>query len=214
MNARRLGCEASVLAAVHGAVRLGMDQELCCLLRRAGLGEDAVTAIRLRGSGREYGVILPTDRTWSQPRLRGYAFSAGFRALAGGHQVLIVPPADVRLQPRLANAHWIFQAKEVPACGDVDALTRCIEARGGKASLAACEAALASPLARERIFGLVFGGHLEMDLMTELTGESVVRRRPPCWTFGWGALGWQLLQIDQADSSAPPEATALAPLPH
>lgn len=207
-DAKRLGYEASVLASVHGATRLGLDQELCLLLARAGLGEDAVAAVRLRGAGRDYGVILPTRRTWRHSQLRGLVHAVGVRAIAGGHRVLIVPPDDVQREPRLANAHHIFQRKLVPSCGDLEVVARHVEELGGEASLATCEGALASPLAEERIFGLVFAGHLEIDLSIVLTDRSVVRLRQPGWTFDWAALGWGLLRSDGGDPVASSEAAA------
>lgn len=203
-----------MLGSVHGATRLGLDRELCFQLARAGLADDAVTAIRFRGAGREYGVILPTHRTWKHTRLRGSVRAVGLRASAAGRHVLIVPPSDVQRQPRLANAHHIFQKKLVPSWGDAELTTRCIEESGGRASLSACEAALASPLARGRVFGLAFAGHLEIDLETELTDRSIVRLRPPGWTFGWGALGWPLLSSDLADASASIDPASATHGPH
>ncbi|MGV7030528.1 hypothetical protein [Methylobacterium symbioticum] len=214
INARRLGCEASVLATVHGAIRLGLDRDLCTQLARAGLEQDAVTAVLFRGSGREYGVILPTHRTWRHSRLRGLAFSVGRRASAAGRLVLVVPPVEVQRQPRLANAHRIFDGKVVPACGDADAVKRCIEEHGGEAPLASCEASLAGQLARERVFGLAFGGHLEIDLATEFTDRSAVRLRQPCWTFDWDALGWAVIPMPSSDPSARSEAAAAEARPH
>lgn len=204
-NAKRLGYEASILASVHGAIRLGVDRELCLRLGRAGLGEDAVTAVRFRVSGGEYGVILPTYRTWRHARPRGLAFAVGRRALTDGYGVLIVSPTDVQQEPRLSNAHRIAHEKLVPACGDARSVARCIEELGGEAPLAACEAALASPLARGRIFGLVFGGQLDIDFSAEITDRSIVRLRPPCWAFDWDALGWHPIQSNDEPPAAPPE---------
>ena len=118
----------------------------------------------------------------------------------------------MRLEPRLANALRIFQRKETPASGDAEAVTRIIEARGGEASLSECEAALDSPLARERIFGLVFGGHLQMDLSSALTERSTVRLRPPDWTFRWDVLGWHPIVGESAGPPPPPDVATI-PVP-
>lgn len=211
-NAKRLSFEASAVAAVHGALGLGIDHDLRGLLAHSGLGEDAVAAVRFRGPDREYGVILPTDRTWKRPRLRRLAYSVAAQASASGVRSLVVPPAHVRLEPRLANALRIFQRKETPASGDAEAVTRIIEARGGEASLSECEAALDSPLARERIFGLVFGGHLQMDLSSALTERSTVRLRPPDWTFRWDVLGWHPIVGESAGPPPPPDVATI-PVP-
>lgn len=209
-NAQRLGYEASVVAAVHGALHLGIDRDLCGLLADSGLGKDAVAAVRFRGSGREYGVILPTDRTWKRPRLRRLAYSVAALASVDGVECLVVPPRAVRLEPRLANALRIFHRKETPASGDAEAVNRIIETLGGEAPLVDCEAGLDSPRARERIFGLVFGGHLEIDLSTELTGRSAVRLRPPDWTFHWDVLGWHPVDGGPAGPPPPPDAPTIA----
>ncbi|MGW5837951.1 hypothetical protein ACWFZ6_08010 [Methylorubrum extorquens] len=192
-------------------MRLGLDDELCRLLGRAGLGEDAVTAVRFRGSGRESGVIVPTHRTWDRSRLRALAFEVACRALHDERDVLVVPPAEVEREPRLTNARRIFGAKEVPAYGDASALVRCIALRGGEATLADCEAALAGPFARKRIFGLVFGGHVEIDLSTELAEQTLVRLRSQDWTFGWNALGWR--SIDTTCRGRPWDASTEAHRP-
>lgn len=213
-NASRLGYEASVLGSVYGATRLGPDQELCLQLARAGLADDALTAIRFRGAGIEYSVILPTHRTWKHSRLRESIRAVGMRAVATGRHILIVSPSDVQRQPRLSNAHHIFQKKLVPGWGDAELTTRCIEGGGGEASLVDCEAALASPLARGRVFGLAFAGHVEIDLATELTDRSIVRLKPPGWTFGWDALGWSLLPSASADTSASSDPACAAPGSH
>ena len=179
------------------------------MLARFGLGEEAVAAVHFRGSGREYRVILPTDRTWKRPRLRRVVYSAATVASAGGAESLVVPPADVRLEPRLANALPISHRKETPASGAVEALNCIIAARGGQAPLAECEAGLDSPQARERIFGLVYGGHLKLDLNTELNDRSAVRLRPPDWTFSWDVLGWQPIVGDPAGQRLPAEAPTI-----
>jgi hypothetical protein len=191
-NARRLAYEATVLMSVHGA----------------GLGSDTVVAVRFRRSGSEYGVVLPTDRTWNQPRLRDLAFAVGYRAATGGHRVVIASPAEVRAQPRLGNAQSIFHTKAPPACGDLEELTRHIDERGGEAPLIDCRAALSGRDARERIFGLLFGGHLRMDLTTPLTDQSVVRLRLPDQASGWEALGWHLLRTEDASSPSSQHAAA------
>lgn len=203
-----------MLGSVHGATRLGPDRELCLQLAHAGLADDAITAIRFRGAGREYGVILPTYRTRKHARLRETMRVVGLRALETGRHILIVPPGDVQRQPRLSNAHQIFQRKLVPSWGDAELTSRCIEDCCGEASLGACEAALASPLARGRVFGLAFSGHLEIDLATELTDQSIVRLRLPGWTFGWDALGWPLLTSDLADTSASTDPAFAVHGPH
>ncbi|MCJ2121777.1 hypothetical protein [Methylobacterium sp. J-077] len=190
LNAKRLEYEASVLASIYGAVRLGEDLELAGLLREVGLGEDAISALRFRQNSSEFGVILPTDHTWNQGRLKDRAIGVGLRESAVGRSVLIVPPAEVRLQPRLHNAKRIYHTKMVPACGDLETLTTCIDARGDGASLIDCEAALAGPHPRNRIFGLVYGGHFTMDLMAGITDQSVVRLRHPHPNWCWEALGW------------------------
>jgi len=208
---RRLGCKASILASVHGAIRLGLDQDLCCQLARVGLEEDAVTVIRFRGLEIEYSVILPTCRTWKQARLRGLAFEVDRRVQTDGHHVLVVPPADVQRKPRFANAHYVFHEKLVPACGDVHAVTRCIKQFGGEAPLDACQAALSGPLGRRRIFGLLLGGHIEIDLAFELPDRSIVRLREQCWAFDWAVLGWRLLGLEQEDQIIPAEAAGFHP---
>lgn len=208
-NAKRLEYEATVLASVYGALRLGRDEELRSLLARRGLGEDAISALRFREADAEYGVILPTDRTWNLPRLQGLTFDAGFDMSAAGHRILVVPPADVRLQPRLANAQHVFHAKKAPACGDLDVLIRWIETQGGEAPLDACVAALDSPGARERIFGLVFGGHLALDLASAITDLSIVRLGSRCRTSSWDRLGWRILQTDRARACTPPDAVEM-----
>jgi hypothetical protein len=191
LNAKRLDYEASVLASVYGAVRLGEDLELTGLLREVGLGEDAISALRFRQNGSEYSVILPTERTWKQARLKDRAFGVGLRESAVGRSVLIVPPAEVRLQPRLRNAKRIYHTKMVPACGDMETLIACINAWGDGASLIDCEAALAGPHPRNRVFGLVYGGHFAMDLMVGITDQSVVRLRHPHPNGCWETLGWR-----------------------
>lgn len=194
LNVKRLEYEASVLASVHGVVRIGCHEELADLLRQASLGDDAISALLFRGTGREYDVILPTDRTWNQTRLRQRVFEVGLRASAVGRRILIVPPAELRLQPRLRNAQKIFHTKTVPACGDRETTTACIDARGGEAALVECEAALAGPWSKERVFGLVYCGHLAMDLEVEITHSSAVRLRNPYPDWGWETLGWRPVQ--------------------
>lgn len=208
-NAKRLEYEATVLASVCGAVRLGRDEELRSSLARRGLGEDAVSALRFREADFEYGVVLPTDRTWNLPRLRGPTFDVGFEMSAAGHRILVVPPADVRLQPRLANAQHVFHAKKVPACGDLDVLIRWIETQGGEAPLDACVAALDSPGARERIFGLVFGGHLSLDLASKITGLNLLRLGSRCRMSSWDKLGWRILRTGRAPAGTSPDAAEL-----
>lgn len=200
-NAKRLEYEASVLATVHGAVRLKRADELSSLLARADLGADTAGALRFRESGVEYDLVLPTDRTWNLPRLRRAVADVGLRASSEGLRILIVPPAEVRSQPRLANAQHIFHAKKVPACGDLDRLTRWMQERGSEAPLVACEAELDSPEARERIFGLVFGGHLAIDLASPMTDQSIVRLRARRGTSSWDQLGWCSLRTDRASGS-------------
>jgi hypothetical protein len=199
LNVRRIEYEASVLASVHGAVRLGHDLELVGLLRGVGLSEDAISALRFRGTGGEYGVILPTERTWNQTRLKERAFDVGLRASATVRPILIISPAELRLEPRLGNAQHIFRAKTAPACGDMETLTACIDDRGGEAALVECEAALAGPHPRERVFGLVYSGHLAMNLEVGLTDRSAVRLRHPFPNWGWEALGWRPIQAAQPD---------------
>jgi hypothetical protein len=208
-NAKRLEYEASVLASVYGAVRLGRDEELRSLLARRGLGEDAVSALRFREADTEYGVILPTDRTWNLPRLQCLTFDVGFDMSTEGHRILVIPPADLRLQPRLANAQHVFHAKKAPARGDLDVLIRWIETHGGEATLGACVAALDSPGARERVFGLVFGGHLALDLASAITDLSIVRLGARFRTSSWDRLGWRILRTDRALACTSPDAAAM-----
>lgn len=208
-NAKRLEYEATVLASVCGAVRLARDEALRSTLARRGLGEDAVAALRFREADSEFGVILPTDRTWNLPRLRDTTLDVGFDLSAAGHRILVVPPADVRLQPRLANAQHVFHAKKAPACGDLDVLIRWIETQGGEAPLDACVTALDSPGARERIFGLVFGGHFALDLASAITDLSIVRLGSRCRTSSWDKLGWRILPTDRAPARTSPDAAEM-----
>jgi hypothetical protein len=190
LNAKRLEYEASVLASVHGAVRLGHDAELSDLLREGGLGDDAISALRFQGTGSEYSVVLPTDRTWNHARLKGRVLDIGLRASALGRSILIASPAIMRRQPRLGNALHIFHTMMVPACGDLERSTACVDARGGEATLLECQAAVPGRDPRRRIFGLVFGGHLVLDLHTEITDLSTVRLRSRQPDWGWEVLGW------------------------
>ncbi|CAO4171743.1 hypothetical protein IHEIED_01854 [Methylorubrum populi] len=73
--------------------------------------------------------------------------------------------------------------------GDAATLSRLLSAQGGEASLAECEAALASPFAHGRIFGLMAGGHVEIDLSVPLSADSLVRLQPPGWPFAEAGLG-------------------------
>lgn len=205
-NTRRLEYEASVLASICGAIPLGPDERLRDSLARRGMEEDAVGTVRFSEVDGKYGMILPTDRTWNQTRLRGLIYDAGFESSAAGERILIVPPADVRLQPRLANALCVFNQKKVPIRRDLDAVAGLLESRDGEAPLVACEAALDSPGARERIFGLLFGGYLELDLLSPITDRSMVRLGSRCRTSGWGQLGWRILRSDQEASFASPDA--------
>lgn len=191
---KRLEYEASVLASVNGAVRLGHDVELAGLLRRVGLGDDAISVLRLRGTDGEYRVILPTDRTWNHARLKERVLGVGLHASALGLPILIASPAVLRRQPRLGNAQHIFRAMTVPACGDLERSTACIDARSGEAALVECQAAVAGQDPRRRIFGLVFGGHLALDLDEEITDRSTVRLRSRRPDWGWEALGWRPIQ--------------------
>ena len=208
-NTKRLRYEVSVLAVVHGAIRLGIEQELCQRLAQAGLGEDAVTAVRFHAWDVVYDVIVPTYRTWTHPRLHGIALSVGLRVPAHRHLTLIAPPAEIQAEPRLGNAHRIFHDKLVPIRGDAGSAIRCIEEHGGQASLVACETALGSPFAKERIFGLVFGGYLEIDLTAEIAEQSIVRIGRDTESFDWAGLGWRMLANDEQDPSNSIEATAV-----
>ena len=77
-----------------------------------------------------------------------------------------------------------------PAIGDASALLRFLETQSGEASLAQCEAILASPFAGERIFGLMASGLVEIDLSLPICGQSRVRLRSSESPFDWvGARG-------------------------
>nr|WP_137827982.1 hypothetical protein [Methylobacterium sp. L1A1] len=186
-----------MLASVFGAVPLGHDEGLRNLLARRGLEEDAVGTLRFREADGEFGMILPTDRTWNQMRLRGLILEVGFESSAAGERILVVPPTEVRMQPRLANALHVFDQKKVPIRSDLDAVACWLKSHDGEAPLAACEAVLDSPRSRERIFGLVFGGYLALDLLSPITDRSMVQLGPRCRTSGRDQLGWRILRSDR-----------------
>jgi hypothetical protein len=191
LNVKRLDYEASVLASVHGAVRLGPDLQLAGLLRGVGLGDDAISILRFRQSGCEFSLVLPTERTWRNTRAKGRAYAVCIHESAAGRLILIVPPAELKLRPRLNNAKRIFHTKMVPACGDLETLTACINDRGGEATLIDCEAVLAGLHPRNRVFGLVYGGHLAMNLNVAITDLSTVRLQQSNPKWSWEVLGWR-----------------------
>ncbi|MER2266096.1 hypothetical protein [Methylobacterium oxalidis] len=190
-NACRLGRQVSSLAETFGAVCLGPDDFVGSLYCRSGLGDDAVAAVRFDASGRTSTIVVPTLRTWHRPHLRALANRLASVSYAYGRIVLVVPPAEVRRQPRLDNAERIVGSMRPPAAGDLATLARCAAARGDVADLATCAAALPGPHALERIFGLMAGGHLSIDLDAALGPRSIVRLRASCWSTPWEVLGWQ-----------------------
>lgn len=188
---KRLGSELSALAAVHGATCLVPDETLRSSFDRVHLGTDAVALVRFRFAGVTSTIAVPTFRTWSRNERRRLAISIAEGAFAVGRYVQVVSPYDVTLQPRLANAMRMFQVMRPPIDGDARAVRRRIVADGGTTSLQACEEALACPSSRERIFGLMAGGTIAIDLAGLLGSHSTVRLNPDGWTFDWDVLGWQ-----------------------
>ncbi|WP_132254936.1 hypothetical protein [Methylobacterium segetis] len=142
-------------------------------------------------SDREATIIVPTTRTWYRPHLRTLVDCLCAEAHGLGRDVAVVSPIEVRRQPRLGGAECVLRSMKPPAAGDASTLARSIAARGGAANLATCAAALPGPYALDRIFGLMAGGLLSIDLDIELGAESIVRLREASWPFPWDALGWR-----------------------
>lgn len=189
-NARRLEQDVAMLAVANGATCLGRDAHVADLFERAGMGDDAIAVVRFKASGRTSTVAVPTFRTWNRDTRRRLASEVAEAAFHGGRVVLVASPHDVTRQPRLANAGVICRSMLPPAAGDAEIVGSCIRRGGGEASLEACGEALGPPLARERIFGLMAGGCLEIDLDVALGAESRVRLRRCGWSFGWDMFGW------------------------
>lgn len=177
------------MAISHGAVCLGPDEIARRFFDWVGIGPDAVAVVRFRHSSQSCTIALPTFRTWGRNDLRRRTAHAASSAFAAGRNVVVQDPGAVKLQPRLCNAEHMLRSMRVPAMGDAATLSRLLSAQGGEASLAECEAALASPFADGRIFGLMVGGHVEIDLSVPLSADSLVRLRPPGWPFAEAGLG-------------------------
>lgn len=188
---KRLESELSKLAAVYGATGLVPDETLRTRFERVHLGTDTVALVRFRFAGVTSTIAVPTFRTWGRNERRRLAISIAESAFASGRYVQVVSPYDVTLQPRLANAIRIHQNMRPPSAGDVSAVQLRITADGGTTSLQACEEALDCPSSRERIFGLMAGGKIAIDLAVPLGPQSAVRLNPDGWTFDWDVLGWQ-----------------------
>lgn len=193
-NAERLGQDVSMLAVAHGATCLGRDEQAATLFDRAGLGADAIAVVRFRASGMTSTVAIPTYRTWNRYTSRRLAVDISEAAFAVGRLVVVASPHDVTLQPRLGNAGRICRSMLPPAAGDAEAVRARIRIAGGEASLRSCQAALGPPLSLARIFGLMVGGQLAIDLETPLGDDSTVRVRPDGWIFDWGMFGWQAIR--------------------
>jgi len=176
---------------VHGATGLAPDKTIQSRFDRVNLGADAVALVRFRSDGVPSTIAVPTFRTWCRNDRRTLAISIAEGAFAAGRYVQVVSPYDVVLQPRLANATVIFGAMRPPIAGDARAVRDRIFADGGITSLRACEDALDCPSSRERIFGLMAGGVIAIDLAGDLGSDSTVRLNPDGWSFDWDVLGWQ-----------------------
>jgi hypothetical protein len=99
--------------------------------------------------------------------------------------MVLASPVDVEAQPRLGNAERILRTMRPPAMGDAGALIGLLESVNGEASLAQCTAVVASPFAVERIFGLMAGGLIELDLSLPICAASRVRLPSSDRPFHW-----------------------------
>jgi hypothetical protein len=192
--AKRLGFSVRALATAYGATWLGTDETVQAYFESAMLGAEAVALVRFRISDRTCTVAIPTIRTWDRSDRRLMSMSIAEASFASGRIVTVVSPRDVIREPRLSNATHIFRTMRPPAAGDAQAVRNRIAVCNGEASLMACEDALASPCARSRIFGLMAGGLLGIDLASPLGPESAIRLRPTDWAFDWDVLGWRAVR--------------------
>lgn len=190
LNAERLGSDLSILAMAHGATCLGTDETVRSHFDRAHLGVDAIALVRFRLARLTSTIAVPTFRAWSRDDQRRLAMSIADAAFGAGRIVLVVSPYDVILQPRLKNAMRIFRSMRPPGVGDADVVRARISADGGTTSLRSCEEALDCEFSRKRIFGLMVGGVLAIDLSTPLGPESTLWSRPAGWIPDWDLLGW------------------------
>lgn len=199
LNAQRLGYSVRTLATAYGATCLPPDETVQARFDHSGIGADAIALVRFRISDLVCTVAVPTIRTWERRDRRGLASTIAEAAFAAGRNVIVVPPRDVIREPRLSNATRIGRSMRPPAAGDLEILRNCIAAGRGTASLKACEDALSSPYARARIFGLMAGGSLGIDLDDVLGRGSTVQLRPEGWVFDWDVLGWQPIRPGWSD---------------
>lgn len=190
MNAIRLGADLSTLAMAYGAARLEPDEMVESLFERSSLGADAIALVRFRFARLTSTIAVPTFRTWKRNERRRSAMSVAEAACATGRVVLIVSPDAVILQPRLRNATRILRSMRPPGLDDAEVVREHILASGGEATLASCETALGCTSSRGRLFGLIVGGAVGIDLTLPLDGESVLRSRPAGWLPDWDVLGW------------------------
>jgi len=200
-NANRLAQDVSMLAVANGATCLGRDEHAATVFEKLGLGADAIASVLFRASGMTSTVAVPTIRTWNRPSSRRLVDRIAGDAFAFG-RLVIASPHDVARQPRLANAARLCRSMCPPAAGDARAVEACIAVRGVQASLRECEAVLGAPLALQRIFGLMVGGFIEIDLESAFGADSAVRLRPRDWIFDWSIFGWRSGGSQHADSAA------------
>ncbi|WP_342111337.1 hypothetical protein [Methylobacterium sp. SI9] len=152
---------------------------------RNGLGPEAVAVVGFRASGYPCAIAVPTFRAWNRHDMQRRIVSAVRDATASCRSTMLASPFDVTAQPRLSNVERMLQTMRPPAIGDGVSLVRLLEAQNGEASLAQCESVVASPFAVERIFGLMAGGLVEIELSVPIGAESRVRLRSSEWPFDW-----------------------------